>query len=270
MRNGLFAALLLLGAATGARADGDYLSPTQDRVRISLGLMQTGATTSFQLDSSTGNPGSNLDGEDMLGLDRRQTNPKFEAEIRAGERHRIRIDYFSLDRDDTKTLTGAPLAYGNTILLVGDPVHTDLSVRAFGLTYGYSFVHNDKVELAGTLGVSDMDINARLRVATATRHVDASHSIAGALPAPGIEATWVLSKRFYLDAHAQYLKASIDKLSGSFGVYEVNALYRLRPNVSFALGYSGVKPELSSRRTGQAGFADLDARGPQFLVRVAF
>jgi hypothetical protein len=270
MRNGILLAALLSVTATAARADGDYLSPTQDRVRVSLGVMQASAATSFQLDSSGGNPGSVIDGENTLGLDRSRTEPRFEAEIRAGERHRIRIDYFSLDRDDTRTLAGAPLAYGNVILLAGDPVQTDLSVRAFGITYGYSFVRNDRFELAGTLSVSDMDVDSRLRVATAAVHVDVSHTIAGAFPTPGLEATWVLSKRFYLDAHADYLKVAIDKLSGSLGRYEMNALYRLRPNVSFALGYSGIKSDLSSRRSGQTGFADLDARGPQFTVRVAF
>ena len=87
---------------------------------------------------------------------------------------------------------------------------------------------------------------------------------------PGLEATWVISKRFYLDGHAGYLKGARRQLSASLGEYELNALYRLRENISFALGYSGVKPDLASRRPGNSGFADLDARGPQLLVRVAF
>jgi hypothetical protein len=270
MRNAVLAAVLLPLLAMSARADGDYQSPTQDRVRISLGVMETSATTTVQVDSGSGTPGSVIDGENTLGLDRSQTDPKFQVEVRAGERNRLRLDYFSLDRNDTKTLTGQPLNFGNTTLLVGDPVQTDLSVRAFGLTYGYSFVRNDAVELAATAGVSDIDIFARAQVATATRHVDVSDSFAGPFPTAGLEATWVLSRRFYLDTHAQYLKISINKLSGSLGEYEINALYRLRPNISLALGYSAFTADLTSRRPGQGGFADLTARGPQFIVRVAF
>jgi hypothetical protein len=277
MRNGFdtktlagFAAVLLSVFATGARADGDYLSPTEDRVRISLGVMQTSATTTFQQDTSAGNPGSVINGENMLGLDRRQTDPKFEVEIRAGERNRLRLDYFSLDRNDTKTLTGAQLNFGNQTLLIGDPVQTDLSIRAFGLTYLHSFVHNDRLELASTVGVSDIDVDSQLRVATATRHVYISHSVAGPLPTPGIEATWVLSKRFYIDGHAQYLRGGLHQIGGSLDAYEINALYRLRPNISFALGYAGFQSRFYSRRPGDAGFAELDAHGPQLIVRVAF
>jgi hypothetical protein len=270
MRNAVIAATLLSALASGARADDAYLSPTQDRVRLSLGISQTNASTSFELDASDGTPGSVIDGENTLGLDPKQTVPEFEVEVRAGARHRLRINYSALDRDDTRPLTTPLLQYGGSTLLLGDPVETNLSIRAFGLTYGYSFVHNDRLELAATLGVSDVDINSRVTVATATRHVDIIHSFAGPFPIPGLEATWVISKRFYMDAHAQYLKASINKLSASTNQWELHALYRLRPNISLALGYSSLTSDLISRKPGSMGFADFTARGPQLFVRVSF
>jgi hypothetical protein len=52
--------------------------------------------------------------------------------------------------------------------------------------------------------------------------------------------------------------------------YEFNALYRLRPNVSFALGYDAVKANLASTKVNQAGEFSFSTRGPQILVRVAF
>jgi hypothetical protein len=270
MRNAVFAVALLAVLAGSARADGDYLSPTEERVRISLGVAQTNATTSFQLDASNGSPGAVIDGENTLGLDRKQFDPEFEVEVRAGERNRLRINYSALDRDDTRTLTTGPLVYGNSMLQVGYPVRTDLSIRAFGITYGYSFVRNDRVELAATLGVSDADVESRLRVETESTHIDISHSFAGPFPVPGFEATWVLSKRFYIDAHAQYLKASIHQLSANTNQYQLNALYRLRPNISFALGFSSLTSDLTSRKSGTSGFADFSARGPLLFVRVAF
>ena len=270
MRNAVLAAALLSVLAGSARADDPYLSPTQDRVRVSLGISQANATTSFQLDASDGTPGSVIDGENTLGLDPKRIVPEFEVEVRAGERHRLRINYSALDRDDTRPLTAPLLQYGGTTLLLGDPVETNLSIRAFALTYGYSFVRNDRLELAATLGVSDVDISSRVMVATATRRVDIIHSFAGPFPIPGLEATWVLSKRFYLDAHVQYLKASINKLSASTNQYELHALYRLRPNISFALGFSSLTSDLTSRKPGSMGFADFSARGPQLFIRVAF
>lgn len=264
-----FAALLAV-LAGGARADGDYPSPTQDRVRVSLGVQSVGASTQFQLDSGSNAPGTLINGEDTLGLDRRRTEPRFAVEVRAGDRNRVRLDYFSLNRSDLHVLTTGPLDYGDAILLVGDPVQSNLELRAFGLTYEYSFVHSDSFELAATLGAVEMDVVSRLTVATATRHIDIQHDLAGPLPTPGLAATWVISRRFYVDARATYLKGAHHQLAGTVSDYEADVLYRLRPNISLALGYSGFRPDLSSRRPGDSGLANLDARGPQFVVRVAF
>jgi hypothetical protein len=269
MRYRLVSAALVALVATAALADGDYPSPTGDRVRVSLGLMQNSTATTFQLDNGT-TPGSFIDGENDLGLDRRQFTPKFAVEVRSGEVDRIRLDYLALDRNDTKTLTESQLLYGSAKLLVGYPVESDVSVRAFGLTYAHSFIHNERFELAATIGVTDLDVDSRLEVQTATTHIDIDHSLAGPVPIPGIEATWVLSRRFYLDARGAYLKGARRGLSAEVDSYEFDALYRLRPNISFALGYSGFKADLTSRRSGDSGFADFSTHGPQLLVRVEF
>ena len=67
---------------------------------------------------------------------------------------------------------------------------------------------------------------------------------AGPFPTPGIDATWVVSKRFYFDGRVQYLDLHFNQLDGSLGFFEFDALYRFRPNVSFALGYSEAKAHL--------------------------
>jgi hypothetical protein len=66
------------------------------------------------------------------------------------------------------------------------------------------------------------------------------------------------------------MKVRVDDLDGSLGIYELDALYRLRPNISFALGYNMLRASLVSRQTKQAGFFDFNSKGPEFFVRIAF
>ncbi len=63
----LLAALALF--ATLAHAE-DYLSPTEERVRLSLGVVRLSNDTNLQLDSSAGVPGTPVNAEDALGLDK--------------------------------------------------------------------------------------------------------------------------------------------------------------------------------------------------------
>jgi hypothetical protein len=221
------------------------------------------------LDSSTGVTGTPVSAEDDLGLESSDFEPKFQAMVRVGERHRLRFDYFTLDRTGEVTLT-SPIIFRDVLLLPNDPVETNLSMRTLGITYEYSFIHREKFELAATIGINDIDISARARVSTQTRHVDQEEDQAGPFPTIGLDTTYVLSKRFYLDARAQYFKLAVDHLTGSLGFYEADVIYRLRPNISFALGYTAAKATLDSRQNNNSGFFDFDSRGPEFFVRVAF
>jgi len=267
IKNGMVMLALAL-IASPAHAD-DYLSPTYERVRLSLGFMHTSSATDIRLDSSTGAPGTPVNAEREFGLDHSDFEPKFQAMVRVAERHRLRFDYFTLDRTGRAALA-APISFRDVGLIAGDPVQSSLSLRTLGITYEYSLVHREKFELAATLGVNTTDISARARVSTATRHVDQREDEAGPFPTIGVDATYVLSKRFYFDGRAQYLKVSVNHLDGSLGFYELAALYRLLPNVSFALGYNLVKAKLSSTQARQSGYFDFDSKGPELFVRVSF
>jgi hypothetical protein len=271
IKNGMTMLWLAL-AAPLAHADGDYLSPTDDRVRLSLGIMRMSSSTTLQVDSSTGTPGTDINAENDLGLDRSDIEPKFQAMVRVGERQRLRFDYFTLDRNDQKTLPldGEPIMFRDVVLLPGDPVQTSLSLRTLGIAYGYSFWHSETLEFAATVGINDTQISTSARVQSQTRHIYDNEDLAGPVPTLGIDATWVVSKRFYFDGRAQYLQLHINDLDGSLGIYELDALYRFRPNVSFALGYNSVTAHLASTKIKQAGLFDFDSRGPQLFVRVEF
>jgi hypothetical protein len=267
IRNGILALLLVLEA--GAAHAEDYLSPTEERVRLSLGAVYVDSKTTAQLDSSAGVTGTLLNAEKDLGLSKDDFEAKFQLMLRVGERNRVRFDYFSLDRTGSKTID-TDILFRNVELLPGDPVHFSLSIDVLSITYEYSFIHNERFELAATLGVNDTDISARARVNTTARNVDQTEDQAGPFPTIGLDGTYVISKRFYLDGRVAYFKADLDHLDGSLGFYELSALYRLRPNISFALGYELVKAHLLSSQATKSGLFDFDTRGPEAYVRVAF
>jgi hypothetical protein len=263
------AALGLGLLASFAHADGDYASPTNDRIRVSLGAMRTSNSTTLQIDSSSGIPGTVINGESQFGLDASDIEPKFQAMVRAGERNRIFFDYFTLDRTGN-AIVSQPIVFRDAVLQPGDPLQSVLNLRLFTITYGYSFWHTEKLEIAATLGITAVDVSAQAKVQTAASHINQLETAAGPYPTPGVSLTWVASKRFYLDGRVQYLGVHVNHFDGSLGFYELDALYRFRPNVSFALGYNYVKADLSSTETGNSGLFNISAKGPEIFVRVAF
>jgi hypothetical protein len=256
--------------ARPAWADGDYLSPTDERVRLSLGAMHVSSATTLRADSSEGLPGSQINGEDQFGLDKSDFEPMFQAVVRVATRHRFSFDYFTLDRSGNAIVGASPIAFRDVTFLPGDPLQTTLSFRTFGITYEYSFWHSERLEIAATVGVHATDISAIAKAQTATRHIIQTDDQAGPIPTVGMDATWVVSKRFYLGGRFQYLDVHVDNLDGSLGFYEFDALYRFRPNVAFAVGYTEVRAHLASTQSAQAGLFDFNSKGPEMFVRVSF
>jgi len=255
-------------AAPCVHAD-EYVSPTDERVRVSLGAMHVSSKTTLRADPSTGLPGTVLSGEGSFGLDKSDFEPKFQAMVRIDTRNRLSFDYFTLDRSGN-TVAQAPIVFRDVLFIAGDPLQTELSLRTLGITYGYSFWHSEKLEIAGTFGVHATDISATAKVQTQTRHIIQNEDQAGPVPTVGIDATWVASRRFYFDGRAQYLNLHVDHFAGSLGIYEVDALYRYRPNVSFAVGYTAVVAKLSSTQGSHPGLFDFTTQGPEMFFRVAF
>jgi len=264
------AMLAAVGFGVLACAADDGVSPTDERVRVSLGAMYVSSSTNVQVDSSAGVPGTNINAESEFGLERTDFEPEFQAMVRVETRHRLSFDYFTLDRSGNATVGASPIDFGDVKFEPGEPLQTQLNLRTLGVTYGYSFWHSEWLELAGTFGVRATDISSTAKVETQTEHIIQNEDHAGPLPMAGIDATWVASSRFYFDGRAQYLSAHLHDISGSLGIYELDALYRYRPNVSFALGYTDVSAHLSSTHTSQAGFFDFATQGPEMFFRVAF
>jgi hypothetical protein len=255
--------------AQHAHAD-DYFSPTDERVRLSLGAMHVSSSTNLRVDSSNGLPGTAINGENAFGLDKSDFEPKFQAIVRVATRHRLSFDYFTLDRSGNANVGATPIVFRDVVFKANDPLQTKLSLRTFGITYEYSFWHSEKLEIAGTFGVHATDISATAKVQTQTEHLFQTENQAGPVPTAGIDAAWVLSKRFYLDARAQYLRVHVSNIDGSLGFYEFAALYRFRPNVSFAVGYTEIRARLSSTKTTDGGLFDFRNKGPEMFFRIGF
>lgn len=251
-----------------SRAD-DYFSPTDERVRLSLGAMHVSSSTTVRANSSLQTTGTVVNAEDQFGLEKSNWEPKFQAIVRAATRHRISFDYFTLDRTGNTTVTNT-IRFRDSTFLAGDPLQTKLSLRTFGMAYEYSFWHSEKLEIAATVGVHATEISSRAEVHTPARHVLQTYDLSGPVPTVGIDATWVLSKRFYIDGRAQYLSAHVTDIDGSLGFYSFDALYRYRPNLSIGLGYTQIIARLSSTKSSQVGLFDFNTKGPEMFIRVAF
>jgi len=267
----LLAAVLLL-AASAALAKPPPEQPDNllnDQLTLQAALVESSNHTTIRYDSSAGTPGTVVDGENDLGLPSRKLIGHAELMFRMKTRHRVHIgNYFlPLDRHATTTLDKT-INFGDTTYNVNDVVSSELNMRLLEITYSYSFIKNDRAEVGASLGLDVVGFEAAATVAARLRTEREDHSV----PAPvgGLDGTVRLSSRWYAEARAQYLKVNTHDVSGTLETFQANVLYRLSPNVTFGLGYSGFKVDVDSFKVGESGLFQLRSAGPQLLARVGF
>lgn len=271
LRAGLLAATLLTasGAALAKPPVEEPDNLLNDRFTLQAGVLMSSNQTAARFDAPDGTLGTNIDGENDLGLPSRKLIGRAELMFRMRDRHRVRLgsNFIPLDRHATTVLKKS-FTFGSTTYNVNETVASELQLHLFTMNYTYSFVKNDRVELGASLGVDLIGFEAQASVASRLRNEHQDYS--GPAPLVGLEGEGRLSNRFYVEGRAQLLKVHIGNVKGDLSAFEGNLLYRLMPNATFGLGYASFKINVDSRKAGNSGSFDLRSSGPQVFARIGF
>jgi hypothetical protein len=255
-------------AADGYPASHDVPSPITDHFYLRLSYFRPALNTTLRLDPS-GNPygGTQLSGEDDLGLPSKDNQARMELMFRMRERNRLRVDYFQENRSGG-ALLDRTIVFGNQIFAAGSQVATTLDWKMMGFTYTRAFFQTERFEIGAGLGVHLIQADAIGSVpALFQRH---ETSVAGAWPTLATDGIWRISRRFAVTGRAQYLGATVNGLSGSLGDYHADVQYRWKPNFALGLGYEYIRQSFQSTTRGNPGLFVLSAGGPEAFLRVSF
>jgi hypothetical protein len=242
-------------------------SPITDRFYVRGTFFSPVVDTTLRIDAHSGTPGTALSAEKDLGLPGRLHQGRIELMFRLRTRNKLRVDYFEADRSGNQLLA-RPIFFGDEIFNVGDRATSSLDWRSFNLTYTYSFIRTDALEIGTGLALHMLEADAR--GAVPARQLQQEVSGAGAFPTIPLDVAWRISRRFALTARAQYLHAAVHHFAGALGEYHSDVQYRWKPNFAVGAGYTIMKSSLDVNDASFPGLFRLDVRGPEAFFRVSF
>ena len=248
-------------------------SPITDRFYVRGTFFNPAISTTLRVDGASpggglpGVPGTVLSGEKDLGLDDRNPQGRIEIMFRLRERNRLRVDYFESNRRGDHVIS-RPILFGNESFLINDRVTSSVQWRQFGLTYTFSVLRTDRLELGLGLGVDFVEAEARGEVTA--RQLRQEVSGAGAFPTLPLDFTWRISRRFAVVARGQYLRASVNNFEASMAEYHGDFQYRWVPNFSVGAGYTIMRSFLQVNDAHFPGMFRLNVRGPEAFFKVSF
>lgn len=241
-------------------------NPITDRWSFRGTYQQPTANMFLRYDGSPILQGTELSAERDLGWDHKLNQGNFEMIVRMLERHRLRMDFFNVNRGGTVTMT-RQVRFGDDVYQVSDRVESDSQIRFMGLTYTYSFLRGDNYELGAGLGMHLFQVDGHATVPA--RRLEERFDAAGPLPTIAIDGTYLMSDRWSINARVQAFKAHISDVYGRFDVWHGDVQYRPWKSFAFGLGYTKTAFNIDSRDRSFSGRLFLDVKGPEAFIRVS-
>jgi len=250
-----------------AQAQDKLGSPQQEHFRMSAGIFAADSTTAVRLDADNGAVGTPVIAEVDLGLRDHSDSGDVEVETRIRERHRVRFAYFKLDREATRQLD-RDIRFGNDIYQVNDLVSSSIDMRNFGLTYSYEALHLDRAAVGLSFGINLVEITAAAEVPA--RAIREEESRAGPTPTLGVHALLRITRRFHLDARAEYMQLGIEDFEGSVTSLFGGIVFRFNRNIGVGVGYKLLETQVDSTGDGETGNFSIENSGGVAFLRVTF
>ena len=148
---------LMLAAGSAARADDSLI---ESRGQISLGSFLNSSELKIRVDGES-SEGTRVDWDNTFG-DEDVTRFRLDGIWRVNDRHHVRVLYTDYSSRQTETIDREIEWQGDTIP-IGAEVDGKQSFTIFEAAYEYAFVHSDKYELAGSIGLHYTSFDASLR-----------------------------------------------------------------------------------------------------------
>lgn len=265
----LLASCALTGAlvAHGAGAQEGLVSPFEDHLRLSAGLLSAGTQTQIRLDADDGTLGTEVSAEDDLGLRDRSDMGDVELELRVRERHRVRFNYFRLNRRATTTID-RQIQFGNDVFEPGDVAESRIDWREFSVTYGYTFLRRTRYEIYGSFGLRIAEVGAAGEVDADDLREEENQTFP--IPAVGAGTLVRITDRFHAEARVDYLSVNFDDLDATLIDLRGAVLYRFNRNLALGAAYVFTEREGNSEDVGDSGHLELRNDGPELFLRITF
>jgi len=239
----------------------------KDRFSFGVGFYRPNVDTRISVsDPVSGRSGTLLDLEKDLDLKDRKSQFMIDTHFRFAKRHAIEFDYISLQRNSTKTIL-FEIDYDGDIFPIDADVNVKFETDVTRLAYRFSFINNEKMEIAASVGLHITDLKVGLNI---EGDPESFNDVTAPLPTLGGSFEYHFSENWSFLIRGEWLDIEIDNVNGSLtsGLAELQ-WYPWR-NFGFGLGYNVFDFDVSATKSDLTGSIKYKYDGPRLLLEARF
>lgn len=239
----------------------------QSRLEVRFGGFAVNADAKVIHDNANGEPGDEIDLEDLLGIEDGENVFQFEAIYRFNDYHRVELGYHKMSRSGT-TLLDRDIAFGDRSFPAGTELVTRFDSELLRMAYGYSLINDEQKEL-GVMG--GVHIANRTTDVLALPSGDNERSdVSTPLPVIGACASVQLGRYSSLGAKLHLFGMQFDRLEGEMLFANLEWERRFGEHVSAGIGYNAYYTRLRSREDEGRGRLETLHHGPTLFITTGF
>ena len=266
-----------------AQDSGDY-ARFNDRVRVYAGGFFPSLSTGIAINGTNVTPPP-IDVEDVLGVDDSDTVGWAGVQWHISRRNTLEFEYFKLDRDGFIDLFPNPVEVGDLIIESGS-INTAFDVAVSRLTYGFSIMRNERMDLQLKAGLHIADLSAALQLAGAVCDVTLgemppgcpggqtpvaqSEDVTAPLPHFGVSFGYAITPTIATNFQVIGFAIELDDIDGS--ILEIDADLAWQPwrHFGFGVGLRYFNTNVDAGTSELNGEFDIEYFGPTVYVAATF
>jgi hypothetical protein len=241
MKAKIFLGLLLLIALSdlalqAQETDKDSLEYHWETFSVSLGGFLAGVKSDISISGSEMGLGIKINLEDALGLSTSTFAFRGEAEYNFGSKRRshIRMSYFGLIRNSTKTLE-TEVEIGNSVFPIGTELSSKFNLHIIRGLYDYAFFKDERISLGVSGGLYILPVNFELGAGDV---IQEGAAFVAPLPVIGVRNAILITPKIAIKQSVEVLYIKISNYQGSISDLNIWLEYNPFKHLGLGLGYN--------------------------------
>lgn len=241
--------LIFLIPQAGISAEKNMDKENWEKFGVNAGLFVSNIDSNFRIGTGIG---VDIDVEDLLGLD--TTNTVFRTDLlwrfSGNRRHRLDLTWFSFRRNGVRTIIEDIVIEdpdtGEEITIdAGTRVEGFFNFDIFELAYSYSFIQDDRIDLAALIGVYVMPMDIGITVSGLVED-QGKENFTAPLPSLGFRMDVALTPKWFIRTKTQLFYLELDRFKG--GLLEFTGALEYNPwrHVGIGLGFDSFAMKLEA------------------------
>jgi hypothetical protein len=258
----------LAGAQEPPRSAGGYLD---NRYSLTVGIFALRPETTVRLDAPNGRVGTTVSREDDLGLESHATAADLTFSARIGERHRVELEQFGIDRSGERSNLRT-IQVGSDTYDVGLQLETEFDMDVTRLGYAYSFIRDTNKEVGIHVGVHVTDMAMRFTAALRpiTESTQELANTTAPLPVIGVQGAYRFLPRWTMRGRAQFFRLEAGDYDGKIDHAAIAFEHATFEHVGLGVALDYFRVDLESNDTSFLGAFELKFVGPRLFAHMSF